>query len=271
MRKYLFLLLLLPLAACVDKSEQSAKMLLDTGYRLAEEGNFQSARIVLDSLHNTYPKCVDVRRVAKSLEDSMEYVEAKRTMLYADSLLQPLLKESDVLLKSFSYEKNEKYEDAGKYVHRLLRTGSNSSRCYLQAYVTDNRETIVKSYYCGSAMLLQSIVCLESQNEQYRSAGRLHSFEAGDYHSILTMEEDKALSVLNFISMHCGDRLRVVLEGTNKKGNATTYTYYLSDSEKKALEDTYKLGVVMKDIKSLEDMLRISRARVEKYENKYML
>ena len=257
--------------SCADNSAGKADALLRESRTLAGSGSLNSARVLLDSLHNSYPKCVEQRRLAKALDDSIVYVESQRNLAYADSLLEVLIPRSDSLLKSFRYEKNERYENDGRYVHRLLRTDANTSRCFLQAYTTDARKTLLKSYYCGSTRLAVRNVTLSVGGEQCEKSGADHTFEADGWHSVMTLEDDDALEMLNFISSHVGDRLRVKLADSATDGREKTAVFYLNDQEKQALQDTYHLGLLMRDIRQVEDIQRVSRAKIEKYERKYML
>ena len=61
----------------------------------------------------------------------------------------------------------------------------------------------------------------------------------------MTFENEKALSLLNFISTHVHSKIRV--EGIGDKPYKN-WVYYLNDIEKEALSQTYQLGWLMKDI-----------------------
>jgi hypothetical protein len=242
-------------------------MLVQEAQALVDNGQWRQARIVMDSLHATYPREVAQRRVAKALGDSITYLEAQRTLAYADSMLPPLLEQSDKVLKQFKYEKDEQYEDKGRYVHRLLNTGSNTARNFLQAYVRDDRQTIVKSYYYGSHQVNQQHVTLSAQGEELRFSGSNHAFEVEGWHEIMTLEDESALQLLNFISAHYSDRVRVHGAGIKP---THTWVYYLNDKEKEALSATYQLGFLMKDILRLEQMANTARNQIAHYERKYL-
>ena len=182
-------------------------------------------------------------------------------------MLPPLLEQSDKLLKQFKYEKETQYEDKGRYVHRLLNTNSNTARNFLQAYVRDDRQTIVKSYYYGSYQVNQQQVTLSAQGEEVRFSGSNHAFEVEGWHEIMTLEDENALQLLNFISAHHSDRVRV--HGAGLKPNHT-WVYYLNDKEKEALSATYQLGLLMKDILRLEQMANTARNQIAHYERKYL-
>ena len=256
---------LLALIACQPSAEQRAHTLLTEAQALVEKNQWRQARIMLDSLHLTYPKEVAQRRLAKALEDSITYLEAQSTLAYVDTLLPPLLEQADKLIKQFRYEKNEAYETHGKYVHRLLATNSNTSRNFLQAYVLDNRETVVKSYYYGDKQMNQQTVCLQANGEENNFSGRNHHFQDGAHHEIMTLSEDKALALLNFISTHRDAKIRV--EGMGDKPTRN-WVYYLNDKEKEALSETYRFGFLMKDINQLEQMQRVAVAQINRYTQK---
>ena len=254
------------LVACAPSDTECAQALVTEAHQLVDSGHWRQARLVLDSLHTVYPKEIAQRRMAKALEDSIVYLEAQSTIAYTDTVLPPLLEKADALIKQFRYEKDEKYEDYGRYVHRLLATGSNTSRNFLQVYVRDDRKTIVKSYYFGSYPVQQQSITIASNGEEVRFLGSNHSFELEGWHEIMTMEDELALQLLNFVSSHINDRIRVSGQGVK---TTHTWVYYLNDKEKQALSDTYQLGWLMKDIKRLEEIQHTAHRQVERYLQKY--
>lgn len=258
----LVFLFFITITACQPSEEQRAGALISEAEVLVHDGQWRQAKIILDSLHTTFPKQVPQRRIAKALEDSITYLEAQSTLAYVDTLLPPLLQKADQLIKRFKYEKEEKYEDYGRYVHRLLATGSNTSRNFIQAYVRDDRKTVVKSYYYGTIAVGQQAITLQSEGEEALFQGHNHHFQDGAHHEIMTLDNDNALSLLNFISTHQQARIRV--EGKGNKPNRN-WVYYLNQKEKEALSDTYQLGWLMKDINRLEQMQRVANAQIQHY------
>lgn len=247
----------------VNTDVQSANMLISEIRNLTNHGQWQQARLLLDSLHTTYPKQLDQRRIANTLEDSITYLEALQTVLYVDSTLPPLLEQVDILLKRFKYEKNEQYEDHGKYVHRILATNSNTSRNFIQAYVLDSKKTIVKSYYFGSYQVNQQTLNVQADGEGNTFHGSNYHFNQDkNHHEIMTLNEEDALALLNFISTHYNSRVRV--EGIGDK-TTRNWVYYLNDKEKEALSETYQLGWLMKDINRLEQMKNAANVHINRY------
>lgn len=271
--RYIVLLLCLfglGLLSCVShKEERAAQAFVDNASSLVEQQRYEAALRQLDSVHTLYPRQVAQRRQAKALHDSIVYLQSQQTLAYSDSLLQSLIPQSDELLKAFRYEKADAYEDHGHYVYRSLQTGWNANRCFLQAYVTDDRQTLVKSYYYGAKQARQQAVRLEVPAKNGETVPKVelqgdnHAFEVEGWHEILTLTDEPALEVLNFVSSHMSEKIKVSVVGDKPQA-----VYYLSDSEKEALDKTYALGIIMRDINHLEQQIRLASKRIEHFENR---
>ena len=269
------------LTSCsAGSQEKAAQARYDGALALVQEGRWDAAKTELDSIHILYRQQVPVRRQAKALQDSITYLEAQRTLAYSDSVLQVLLPQVDPLLKKFRYEKDDKYESNGQYVSRLLTTDRNMQRCFLQAYVGDNRVTRVKSYYYGKGSLVQTEVelCLNGNEDCNAWQGSEYHFyptlsdkkqaspdDTDEFHSILTVEGDPAIELLAFIAGNPEAKIRVRLHGKSVKGKERTpYTYVLSKNDKDALTETLQLATLFHDINRLEEMLNTSKKQIEK-------
>jgi len=260
--KGLILAIMVLIVACNKKptDQELAQMRIAQAESLMAEKNYNQAKIELDSVHLLYRTLVNERRVAKYLTDSITYLEAKRTLTYSDSAATVLSAELEKLRKKFRFEKNDTYEDKGKYVHRLLTTGNNNSRCYLQTYVMEDAVVVLKSYYFGSEPLDQDRIELHAEGVQVDCAGKNHAFQSEGWHEIMSVSDADACTLLNFISANQESKLMVKLLGRR------TYTYYLSGIEKQALEETYRLAVTSKDYKHYQDLIRVARLQVAKWE-----
>ena len=250
---------LISISACNKNNDAHlAQQRLDQARSCYQSGRRNQAKIEIDSIHALYPKEVAIRRQAKALSDSIQYDEAKRNLVYLDSVSQELTKERDVLLKQFIYDKS-KYEDYGKYFHRnIYRSGSPHTT--LQAYVDESAETFVRSYYVGSALNHRNISVLAGEVEQLAQGSLYTSGDGSVYYEITTISGDEALSLLNFISANVQNKITVRLSG-NK-----SYNYNLTSTTIDALAATYHLGVVMRDLRSAKQQIVRNQAIVEKRE-----
>lgn len=193
------------------------------------------------------PTKVELLRAEKHRNDSIELVRTEMTRRTADSLLQTLIPEVEPLMKLFRYEKNEKYEDNGYYVHRLLRTEGNTTRNFMQAMVADDRRLIVRSYIYAARAVNQKTLRLSVGELYVESEGSNHAFEAEGIHEIMSIFGDEALKLLQFVDANRDERIRVQA--------AASIVYYLTKDEKQALSDTYALAALMKQIHDLEQTI----------------
>ena len=81
----------------------------------------------------------------------------------------------------------------------------------------------------------------------------------------MTLENEQALALLNFVSAHMQSKIRVDGIGSKPYNN---WVYYLNDKEKEALSQTYQLGWLMKDIKRIEQMQQVASRQITYYEQK---
>ena len=209
------------------------------------------------------PSKAEKMKAEKRAQDSLALVAQERTLAYYDSLQQALVPTLDSLLPRFKYEKDERYEDKGHYVHRLLRTTSNTARNYIQTYVRDDGQTIVRFFYYGERALGFEKVALSAEALQDMFTGDVHAFEAEGWHETLTIEGDEALRCLHFVDGYRETRVRVALCGSKSRA-----VYYLSANDKSALMETYRLGMAMRDMVEVERRIKMTSLQVEKYQKR---
>ncbi len=222
--------------------------------------------LILGTLISCGPKRPSISdlKQQKAAEDSAALAAQQRSLLYYESLRDSLLPvAAELLKKNFVYEKDERYEEHGHYVHRLLRTTSNTTRCYIQTYATDDYQLQVKVYLVGSKPLYPESITLSSGDVHTTQIGSAHSFEAEGWHEMLTLQNQTALEALRFIDGYCSERVLATING--KKGK---YKFYLSDRDKQALVDTHQLGQVMRDIHQLETQINQTNIEIQKYEHR---
>ena len=247
------------LIGCKESEEEQAKSLLNQAERSYASGNLQEAQLLLDSLHESYPKLVSYRRSADTISWRIAVIESSRNCVYLDSMLVLKREELMPMLKGFGLEKEEQYQDVGNYVPAQLRTERNAERCYLKPYTTEHGDFYLMSYYVGKVLNFNRMKI--SVEDMYSETGEaeladIHSYDdMGVYHETVMFNPTVLGSVPQFIYDHCATRMKVTLIGK------TTYIYYLNELERNLLSETYALSVVLKDIYTLEDQLKKNKAK----------
>jgi hypothetical protein len=262
----LFFVILIFLSSCNKREaqEKDADKRLKHIEQLIVENAFNAAKIEIDSIHSLYPRLVSKRKIAAAFEDTITRRESSRTLAYCDSILPLKQHEADSIQKNFRLEKNVNYQDFGNFVYKTQLTESNSNRNYLKAYVDENADFYLISNYCSGKIDHTSIEV--SANDIFAHTDTLstsnsafHSFNDGGSHwESLTFKNQEDKGVGAFIAQNSSSRLKVTLYG--KK----TYVYYLSDSDKKAIAETYQLWIVKKDVAQLQKEIKKATVKIER-------
>ncbi|MBO5960359.1 MAG: hypothetical protein J6P99_00725 [Paludibacteraceae bacterium] len=244
---YLFLIAFMAVSCQSETDTQKAERYLDQARRSVAESHYNQAKILLDSIHECYPREVAVRRMAKHLADTISVIENERTVFYCDSLIPLKYEEINNALKNFRREDDTAYIDEARYVHRLLRTENNALRCYLQAKVGEKGTIFLKSMYCGRP-IEHHLVELHNNAFSVKAKGdNVHAFKLDNTHcETLMFAQNEALSLLNFINEYAQERIEVMLVGAS-----SSYSYVLMESERKAMAESYALSVLLSDYERL--------------------
>ena len=93
------------LVACGKSPQEQAALLAGQASTLCEEGQFDKARALTDSLRRTYPDNVEARKTALRLHQQVELKAAQEELLRADSLLVLANRELETLQKQVDAHK----------------------------------------------------------------------------------------------------------------------------------------------------------------------
>ena len=93
------------LVACGKSPQEQAALLAEQASTLCEEGQFDKARALIDSLRRTYPDNVEARKAALRLHQQVELKAAQEELLRADSLLVLANRELETLQKQVDAHK----------------------------------------------------------------------------------------------------------------------------------------------------------------------
>ena len=269
--RHTFILLLSAAFLCTacdsarKKAEKDIKHRFEHIETLLNENSLHAARIELDSIHTLYPRMVDARRLAKALNDTITLRESCRTLAYCDSLLPIKQHQADSIQKQFRYEKNDTYENIGHYVYKALRIEANIGRTYLRAYVDEHADFYMISNFTGN-YTLQHTRIKASVDDMYATTDSIatdsplnHSFnDNGIYWEIVTFKNEASGNLPVFIAQYAQERIKITLQGKRN------YVFYLTETDKKALSETYNLWVAKKDVAMLQQEIRKAQATIDR-------
>ena len=248
--------------------EKRAEQRLSHIVKLINENALNAAKIQIDSVHLLFPRLVSKRKIAAAYSDTIVRRESARTLAYCDSILPLKLHEADSIQKNFRFEKNDKYQQVGNYVYKTQTTENNSNRNYLKTYVDENSDFYLISNYCGTKIEHTSVQVLANELFAHTdtieiSEAANHSFNDGGTHwEAITFKNDADKGVAAFIAQYSNLQIKVTLHG--KK----TINYYLANTDKKAIVETYNLWVVKKDVAKLQKEIKKATLKIERIKSR---
>ena len=265
-RIFLFILTLILFISCDSrkKQEKQADIRLKQIEQLIGENSFNAAKIEIDSLHFLFPRLVNKRRIAAAFGDTIVRRESSRSLAYCDSILPKKQHELDSVLKNFRYEKDKIYQEVGNYIYKTQQTESNTNRTYLKTYVDENANLFLISNYCDGKLehtnVEVSVKDLFAHTDTIDTSDpNYHSFTDGGLRwEVVTFKNDAGKDVVSFIAQNASMKVKVILHG--KKN----YAYYLSESDKKAIVETYHLCIVKKDVVQLLKEIKKAKIKIER-------
>ena len=126
------------LASCGESMDSKAGRLLQQANEAYSTGEYQSAKLLIDSIRQSYPKAFAARRAALELMRDVELAEQQRSLDYCNGMIATLSARRDTLLASFEFEKNSKYQNEGSYIVSSQANRLNVFNSLLRARVTEN-------------------------------------------------------------------------------------------------------------------------------------
>lgn len=262
MKKVSFVLISLCLfCSCMKTDEKKASDLLLKAEKHIQNKEWNTAKVVLDSIHQEYASLVKYRRMADTLGWEIRLFEHERTLAYIDTLLPTKIEELNALKKAFIFTKDTLYQDFGTYLHRKMQTIYNYNRAYLKPIVDERGQLSIMSQFYGEVSVQHHALTLESENVLYRSkdAGVYNSFlEEKMYVENLLFENAEAINIANFVTNRNQNTIKVSLKGIRD------YVYYLTKTDKEAIVATFNFSVVLADCYKLEQERTFVLHEIEK-------
>lgn len=247
-----FLVLSLALISCVNQPNEAelAQQLVDSARNCVSENRLEVAKILIDSVHRSYPKLVAKRRQADTLSWHIELHEIERSTHYIDSVLPTKLAERNQLARKFRYEKEEKFQQYGTFTYHILRNDWNIGRSYAKPYVDEVGKLFITAHYCGKPLnfnkLRVSSGNIFSETATISDSDRHTYNDLGTTHETALFSPDKLGSLPDFWTLQADEKVKITFVGKRDFG------YNLTADERKAFVETYKLSVVLSDIREME-------------------
>ena len=262
MRKYSFLslfLLLSVLLSCEEKVENPALSLLEEAKKECESGNFNNARILLDSLSATYPEAYKTRREAEIFRREVMIKEKERDVLFYAAEVERLSACRDSLATAFTFNKNSRYQDTGYYTAPSQAMSQNATTTFLRASVNEDGTAFIASFYRGRK--IDHTTVKVSAQDSYVSCDKPYTSntyrEYGVYSERRDFKYGEDGGIMDFIVMSEGP---FTVELTGSEGS---HSYTLRDSDVQAIRSIVGFASLLRDIKQMQLLCDDAQISVE--------
>lgn len=238
------------LISCGNDAENKASQKLALARTAFEQGNYNQAKIELDSIKMLYPKAFKVRDQANTLKLQVEIQEQQKSLLYLDSVLQQKQQALQAIKGSYVLEKDEVYQQTGNYFWPTQTVEKNLHRSFLRFQVSEQGEMTMTSIYCGASSINHFAVKVTAPDgsfaqtppskDSYQTTDLGEKIEKADY----KMGADG--DVMGFLYLNRANAIRVEYLGDRK------YNTILPAADRQALAGVYELSQLLSSIEQIK-------------------
>lgn len=242
------------LIGCTD-IEKQADVKLQEAKTAFQQGNFDLAKQLIDSIKVLYPKAFDTRHASLALQREVELAEQNKLVQDIDQELKEHQQTISDMQDLFVLEKDAEYQRIGNYMAKSQTVENNLHRSFLRFQVSEEGKLSMTSIYCGAGNIHHTAVkvtapdgsSVETPNskDSYETTDMGERIEKADY----KYGEDGG--VIDFIAAHQDENLKVQFIG-DKSYNTT-----MTPADRAAAASISKLAT------SLNKITELNKAREE--------
>ncbi len=257
--KLIYLLSILLFISCGPSRQEQAQEKLAEAISLKDSGNFNMAKLKLDSLIQAFKDLPEETKSAKALLSEININEQERNLLFLDSahitkeaLLEPLMK---------NFILSDEYGSTKILIHKRQRPENSYNRTFLRAHLNEAGDFFISSRYHGTKWIYHQQIRVYYQNQSVLSeiveedGFNNRRFEDGEFKwEIVNYKDGKDNGVVDFIATNWESPLRVQLMGR-------AHEYIIMEKfDREAIRDAYEISFVLKEI----DRIKTERNRTQK-------
>lgn len=252
---------LLLLTACDDGGEKKAQLRLQNAQEALAGGDFNEAKLQIDSIKLLYPKAFEARKQGIALMQQVELKEQQQTLMYLDSMLQQKEKEFEAIKGNYVLEKDTAYQDIGNYFYPSQTVEKNINRTYLRAQVNERGQMALTSIYCGSGNIHHTAVKVSVKDGSFaQTPVSKDIYETSDL-GVKTEKADYKLgddgNVIGFITINKDNNIKVEYLGDRN------YTTTMSPSDRLAVAEVYNLAQILASIEGIKKEMKEANLKIE--------
>lgn len=261
MKKVLLLLgLCYALVAC-NNVEKKAETKYTEAQKAYEQGDYNKAKLQIDSIKILYPKAFDTRRKGIELMLQIELKEQQKSLIYMDSMLQVKQKEVNAIKCNFTFEKDAEYQKVGNYLYPSQTIEKNIHRSFLRFQVDETGVMSMTSIYCGSYNIHHTAIKVTAPDNSFaQTPPSKDSYETTDLGEKIEKADYKLGQdgdVIKFLYLNKDKTIRIDYLGDHP------YTIKMRPADLIALANVYELAQLLTSITEIEKEKKEANLKIE--------
>lgn len=260
MKKVTFLACLCCTLFACDNVEKKAGEKLQAARQALEQGNYNEAKLQIDSIKILYPKAFETRRAGIRLMQEVELQEQQKTLAYLDSMLQGKLQELEQIKSKYVFEKDAEYQKIGNYLHPSQVIEKNLHRSFLRFMVDEKGIMNMTSIYCGAQNIHHVAVKVSTPDgnfaetpaskDSYETTDLSEKIEKADY----KMGQDG--NVMSFLYLNKDKSIKVQYLGERP------YSTTMSTADRQAVAAVYELAQLLSSITEIKKEMEEANLKI---------
>lgn len=238
-------------ASC-SGDEKGAKRYLSQAEESYRKGNYDLAKLKIDSIKMLFPKAFNEIRSGMALMQDVRMAENKRNIAFCDSMLRVNYDLLNKMLGNFNYVRDERYQEFGEYQPKSYPFNASLNQNGLRAGVTENGKLFLESILVGTSVKHHKIHVSTkeggfAESLPVTSDGLNYSFRTPDRnYEIVRFTGNDENGVGKFIYSFQNEPLTLQFIGNRN------VSVHLNAPAKKAISQSFELSSLLLDIEQLK-------------------
>jgi hypothetical protein len=258
-------LMVAALAACDDGGEKKAALHLTRAEQALAQGDFNEAKLQIDSIRLLYPKAFEARRQGVKLMQQVDLQEQQRSLIYLDSALAVKQLQLDSIQSEFVLEKDTAYQEEGNYMYPTQVVEKSMGRSFLRGQVNERGELSLTSIYCAGGSLHHTQVRVSVGDESAETATSHDCYETTDLGRTIEKSDytlAECQDVVSFIAANQDKNIQLTFIGDK------TYRTALQPNDRKAIDRLAELARVLSGMEQIRKEQKEANLKIKFVEKK---
>ena len=246
------------LFSCEDVEKKAGEK-LQAAREAFELGNYNEAKILIDSIKMLYPKAFETRRAGIGLMQEVELKEQEKSLVYLDSMLQAKQKDFDAIKGKYTFEKDAEYQNIGNYLHPSQVIEKNLH--HLSSQVFENGVMSMTSIYCGAHNIHHVAVKVTAPDGSFaETPAAKDSYETTDLGEKIEKADFKLGedgNVMGFLYLNKDKNIKVNYQGERP------YSITMTAADRQALASVYELAQLLSSMTEIKKNMEEANLKIE--------